>query len=206
MKKTIVAPRALPYTASLNEAPWRSGHAPDCKSDYPGSIPGGASNFEHQFPPLPTLLNINYDTCLFVIDCTTNVVYRRHMKKMKKPSAAESAILNVLWSEQPCSVKEIHNILSATKDVGYTTTLKQVQRLHNKGMVTRKPGEGKSFLYSAAVKEDATKSDLFNQFVQSAFSNSVSDLVLHALGNEKTSDAEIEKIKAFIAKLDDTKT
>ena len=167
---------------------------------------GGASNFEHQFPPLPTLLNINYDTCLFVIDCTTNVVYRRHMKKMKKPSAAESAILNVLWSKQPCSVKEIHNVLSATKDVGYTTTLKQVQRLHNKGMVTRKPGEGKSFLYSAAVKEDATKSDLFNQFVQSAFSNSVSDLVLHALGNEKTSDAEIEKIKAFIAKLDDTKT
>ena len=128
------------------------------------------------------------------------------MKKMKKPSAAESAILNVLWSKQPCSVKEIHNVLSATKDVGYTTTLKQVQRLHNKGMVTRKPGEGKSFLYSAAVKEDATKSDLFNQFVQSAFSNSVSDLVLHALGNEKTSDAEIEKIKAFIAKLDDTKT
>ncbi|WP_017930857.1 BlaI/MecI/CopY family transcriptional regulator [Robiginitomaculum antarcticum] len=128
------------------------------------------------------------------------------MKKNRKPSAAESAILNVLWAKQPCSVKEIHDILSATKDVGYTTTLKQVQRLHSKGMVARKPGEGKSFLYSAAVKEDVTKSDLFDQFVETAFSNSVSELVMHALGNEKTSEAEINKIRAFIAKLDEPQT
>lgn len=127
------------------------------------------------------------------------------MKTQKKPSAAEAAILNVLWAKQPCSIKDIHAALSATKDVGYTTTLKQIQRLHEKNMVKRVPGEGKSFLYSAAIKEDDTKTDMFDRFVETAFSNSVSDLVLHALGNEKTSDAEIEKIKTFIATLDAAK-
>jgi len=124
------------------------------------------------------------------------------MTKKKKPSAAETAILNVLWDRQPCSVKTVHDILSATKDVGYTTTLKQMQRLFEKGMVLREPGEGKSYNYRAAVAERETKTDLFDRFVETTFGNSVSDLVMHALGNEKTSEAEIEEIKKFIAKLD----
>ncbi len=124
------------------------------------------------------------------------------MIKKKKPSAAETAILNVLWERQPCSVKTVHEVLSATKDVGYTTTLKQMQRLFEKGMVLREPGEGKSYNYRAAVAESETKTDLFDRFVETAFGDSVSDLVMHALGNEKTSDAEIEKIKQFIAKLE----
>ena len=124
------------------------------------------------------------------------------MIKKKKPSAAETAILNVLWERQPCSVKTVHEVLSATKDVGYTTTLKQMQRLFEKGMVLREPGEGKSYKYRAAVAESETKTDLFDRFVETAFGDSVSDLVMHALGNEKTSDAEIEKIKQFIAKLE----
>lgn len=124
------------------------------------------------------------------------------MIKKKKPSAAETAILNVLWERQPCSVKTVHEVLSATKDVGYTTTLKQMQRLFEKGMVLREPGEGKSYKYRAAVAESEMKTDLFDRFVETAFGDSVSDLVMHALGNEKTSDAELEKIKQFIAKLE----
>jgi len=124
------------------------------------------------------------------------------MKKISKPSAAETAILTVLWEKQPCPVKDIHAILSQSKDVGYTTTLKQVQRMHDKGLVTRQPGEGKSYVYSAVDSETETKSALFDRFVENAFGNSVSDLVMHALGNEKTSDKEIDAIKAFIAKLE----
>lgn len=124
------------------------------------------------------------------------------MTKKNKPSAAETAILTVLWSKQPCSVKDVHSALSETKDVGYTTTLKQVQRMHEKGLVTRKRGEGKSYIYSATQTESATKSALFDRFVENAFGNSVSDLVMHALGNENTSDAEIDAIKAFISKLE----
>ena len=58
------------------------------------------------------------------------------MTKVIKPSPAETAILQVLWEHQPCSVKAIHAHLSRTKSVGYTTTLKQIQRMHDKGLVT----------------------------------------------------------------------
>lgn len=124
------------------------------------------------------------------------------MKKKTKPSAAETAILTVLWERQPCTVKDIHEALSGARDVGYTTTLKQVQRLQDKGFVTRERGDGRSYLYTAVVDERETKSALFDRFVENTFGNSVSDLVMHALGNESTSDAEIEAIKAFISKLD----
>ena len=128
------------------------------------------------------------------------------MTLFQKPSEAETAILNVLWEHQPCLVKDIHEHLSKSRDVGYTTTLKQVQRLLDKGLVTREPGPGKSYLYSAAVGEEETKSRLFNRFVETAFGNSVSELVMHALGSGQPSEADIEQIKAFLADLerDDT--
>ncbi len=124
------------------------------------------------------------------------------MSKTTKPSAAETAILSILWAHQPSTVKAVHAKLSETKDVGYTTTLKQIQRMHEKGLVTRTRGEGRSFLYSATQTEDRTKSVLYERFVQNAFGGSTSELVMHALGNEKTSEAEIDAIKAFIAKLE----
>ncbi len=125
------------------------------------------------------------------------------MKHRVKPSAAETAILNVLWQHQPCSVKMIHDVLSVQKDVGYTTTLKQIQRMFDKGFVARDPGAGKSYNYRAIVSEDETKSHLFNRFVETTFSNSVSDLVMHALGKSSPSEAELEKIKQFLRDMDD---
>ena len=124
------------------------------------------------------------------------------MRKVKKPSAAETAILTILWETQPCSVKTLHARLKDDRGVGYTTVLKQVQRMLDKGLVTRQQGQGRSFLYSATATEDATKSDLYERFVQNAFGGSASELVMHALGNETTSEAEIDAIKAFIAKLE----
>lgn len=124
------------------------------------------------------------------------------MDKTLKPSAAETAILNVLWEHEPSSVKTVHEILSAHKDVGYTTTLKQMQRMYEKGMIAREPGSGKSFNYRALISEHEAKSRLFNRFVETAFGNSVSDLVMHALGKSEPSEAEIQKIKAFIKDLE----
>jgi len=124
------------------------------------------------------------------------------MTRHSKPSEAETAILNILWDHQPCLVKDIHDHLSRTKNVGYTTTLKQVQRLLDKGLVMREPGPGKSYLYSAAVGEEETKTHLFDRFVATTFGNSVSDLVMHALGSGKPSDAELEEIKLFLESLE----
>ncbi|MGB6229658.1 MAG: BlaI/MecI/CopY family transcriptional regulator [Litorimonas sp.] len=124
------------------------------------------------------------------------------MKQTAKPSPAETAILQVLWERQPLSVKDIHETLSRTKTVGYTTTLKQVQRMHAKGLVSRVRGAGKSYDYSAAVGEDDTKARLFDRFVSTAFEGSVPDLVMHALGTDKASPDDIEKIRDFLDTLD----
>jgi BlaI family penicillinase repressor len=124
------------------------------------------------------------------------------MKQIAKPSPAETAILQVLWESQPCSVKAIHHTLSQSKSVGYTTTLKQIQRMHDKGLVSRARGEGKSYDYSAAVNEADTKSGLFDRFVKTAFEGSVPDLVMHALGTDKASPDDIEKIREFLNSLE----
>lgn len=124
------------------------------------------------------------------------------MTKIRKPSEAETAILQILWERQPCTVKTIHEHISESKDVGYTTTLKQVQRLLNKGLLAREPGPGKSFLYKTVNSAEDTKSKLFDRFVETAFANSVSDLVMHALGNGDPSDEELQQIKAFLENLD----
>lgn len=123
-------------------------------------------------------------------------------QNLPKPSHAETEILNILWDDPPYSVKDVHEKLRAKKDVGYTTTLKQMQRLLEKGLVTREPGEGKSFLYSAAVSEQETKQHLFNRFVETTFGNSVSDLVMHALGNTSATEDELAKIKKLIHALE----
>lgn len=124
------------------------------------------------------------------------------MKQIAKPSPAETAILQVLWESQPCSVKAIHHVLSQSKSVGYTTTLKQIQRMHDKGLVSRARGEGKSYDYCAAVNEADTKSGLFDRFVKTAFEGSVPDLVMHALGTDQASPDDIEKIREFLNSLD----
>lgn len=124
------------------------------------------------------------------------------MTQIAKPSPAETAILQVLWEHQPCSVKAIHQALSQTKTVGYTTTLKQIQRMHDKGLVSRERGEGKSYDYRALVTETDTKSGLFDRFVKTAFEGSVPDLVMHALGTDKASPDDIEKIREFLDSLD----
>jgi predicted transcriptional regulator len=124
------------------------------------------------------------------------------MKRIPKPSNAETAILRVLWEQQPRSVKEIHAVLSESRDVGYTTTLKQVQRMHAKGLVTRTKGTGKSHNYSAAVAEEATKTTLVDRFVKTAFDGSVPDLVMHALGSDGASAEDIAEIRAFLDSLD----
>lgn len=124
------------------------------------------------------------------------------MTQIAKPSPAETTILQVLWERQPCSVKVIHHTLSQSKSVGYTTTLKQIQRMHDKGLVSRARGEGKSYDYSASVSEADTKSGLFDRFVKTAFEGSVPDLVMHALGTDKASPDDIEKIREFLKSLD----
>ena len=119
------------------------------------------------------------------------------MGDINQPSEAELDILNIIWQRQPVTVRAVHEILIETKKVGYTTTLKQIQRMTDKGMIER-VGTGKAHQYQAIVKEEKVKENLFQKLVKTAFKGSALKLVMHALGNSETSKDEIEALEQFI--------
>ncbi|HPS14094.1 MAG TPA: BlaI/MecI/CopY family transcriptional regulator [Prolixibacteraceae bacterium] len=117
------------------------------------------------------------------------------------PTAAELEILAILWEKEPLTVKEIHERLCETKDVGYTTALKIMQNMTVKGFLRREPN-GKNHLYFSVYKKEETRGKLLDRFVESTFAGSASSLVMQLLGNKKTSSKEIEEIKKIIDQME----
>lgn len=124
------------------------------------------------------------------------------MKKLSKPTEAELEVLQVLWSRGPSSVREVNDILNKKREVGYTTTLKIMQIMADKGLADRDT-RTRTHIYKAAVSEGDTQKQLLNRFLQTTFKGSASKLVIQALGNHKASAEELEKIKALIKKIED---
>lgn len=120
---------------------------------------------------------------------------------VSKPTDAELEILQLLWQLGPSTVRTVNDRLNQHREVGYTTTLKMMQIMHEKGIVTREE-DGRTHLYTAAIAESDTQSVLLQQFVDNAFRGSASKLVLQALGNHEASAAELDEIKALIAQLE----
>ena len=121
---------------------------------------------------------------------------------MVKPTDSELEILNILWKHGRCSVRTVNEHLSSQRDVGYTTTLKLMQIMHEKGLVDRDTSQ-RSHIYKALVKERDVKENLLNKFMYSAFEGSASQLILQALGNHKMTDHELQEIRHFIDKLEE---
>lgn len=120
------------------------------------------------------------------------------------PTASELEILNILWEKNPQTVKEIHEKLAETKEAGYTTTLKIMQNMYAKGMLSRELN-GKSHLYYPVTKKEETRGKLLDRFLESAFSGSASSLVMQLLGNKKTSKQELDEIKRIIEQMENEK-
>jgi BlaI family penicillinase repressor len=120
---------------------------------------------------------------------------------MKQPTDSELSILHVLWQKGPSTVRTVNDALSEHREVGYTTTLKLLQIMHDKGLVTREE-EGRTHVYAAAVSQEATQSVLLQQFVDTAFRGSAMKLVMQALGNHEASAEELDEIKALIAQME----
>ncbi|HPR31425.1 MAG TPA: BlaI/MecI/CopY family transcriptional regulator, partial [Prolixibacteraceae bacterium] len=97
--------------------------------------------------------------------------------------------------------KQVHDELASTKDVGYTTTLKIMQNMHAKELLSRKP-EGKGHVYFPAFEKEKTRGDLLDRFLESTFSGSASSLVMQLLGNRKTSRKDLEEIKQIIRQME----
>ena len=115
----------------------------------------------------------------------------------RRPTALELTILKVLWEAGPTSVREIHRILNATKPTGYTTVLKMLQIMTEKGLVKRDETV-RPQIYRAGSSQDLMQRQLLRDLVQKAYGGSVKALVLHALGSVKTKPADLEAIEEML--------
>jgi BlaI family transcriptional regulator, penicillinase repressor len=120
--------------------------------------------------------------------------------KSQKPTESELEILQVLWNEKAATVRTVHEELSKTKDSGYTTTLKLMQIMFEKGLVTR-DDSNKTHIYQPAVSREKTQSQFLNKMIDTLFAGSSANLVLQALGGHDASNEELEKIQALINQL-----
>lgn len=148
---------------------------------------------------------IKYDICRANICIIRQLSFNcfrinKEMNKIKqKPSEAELEILQELWDKPGQTVNDIHDRLHERKQVGYTTTLKQIQRMLEKGMLSRKK-EGKIYVYFSELDEQSTKNNIFNKLSDTLFKGSAKEMVMHLLGNQETSPEDLKELKEWIEK------
>ena len=113
------------------------------------------------------------------------------------PTDAELAILTVLWRRGPSTVRDIHEALRASQETGYTTVLKLLQIMTQKGLVKRDESQ-RSHVYRAAQPADRTQKRLVSDLVEKAFAGSAHDLVMRALSIKPASREELSAIRALL--------
>ena len=121
-----------------------------------------------------------------------------------KPTDSELEVLALIWQRGALTVRQIHDQIKRSRDIGYTTTLKIMQIMFEKGMLTRSK-QGKTHLYKAVESQQKTQDGLVNKMVNTAFHGSAKDLVMQALGSTKTSKAELDEIRAYLDKIEKEK-
>jgi len=118
-----------------------------------------------------------------------------------QPTNSELEILQLIWQHGPSSVRFINEEMNRKKQVGYTTTLKIMQIMTEKGLLEREE-EGRKHIYSAAIQEQETRNLLLGRFLDTAFQGSAMKLVMQALGNHQASPEEIKELKVLIEKIE----
>ena len=120
------------------------------------------------------------------------------MARLPRPTDSELAILRVLWDRGPSTVRAVHDALVDARETGYTTTLKLMQIMADKGLVTRDATE-RTHVYTARLTQDQTQRQLVADLVQRAFGGSAAALLQQALSAQPASPDELKKIKKLIA-------
>ena len=116
---------------------------------------------------------------------------------LQKPTAAELEILRVLWARGPSTVREVHEVLSEKKALGYTTVLKLLQIMATKGTVRRDEGQ-RAHVYEARQPATETKRRLVGDVLQRVFEGSASQLLIHALEGRRTSKKELDELRRLL--------
>ena len=120
-----------------------------------------------------------------------------------RPTESELEVLQILWKKGPSTVREVNDLLNENPDksIGYTTTLKIMQIMFEKGLLTRDESQ-RTHVYVADVREGKIQSALLDRVLNAAYKGSASKLALQLLGNHKTTPDELAEIKALIQKLE----
>ena len=125
-------------------------------------------------------------------------------RKLPKPTESELEILQILWENGPSSVRFVNEKLNEQREVGYTTTLKLMQIMADKGLAKRDTSS-RTHIYHPVVTEADTQKQLLKKFLDSTVRGSAMKLVVQALGNHQTSQEELDEIKALIEKIEKKK-
>lgn len=119
-----------------------------------------------------------------------------------KPTNSELEILTVLWRRGPSSVREVHEELNRRRQTGYTTVLKLMQIMAEKGLVTRDEAS-RAHIYQAANAEAETQRGLVDDLVDRAFGGSAYKLALHALGSQRATTEELAEMRRLLEQMEE---
>jgi predicted transcriptional regulator len=126
----------------------------------------------------------------------------KHIATSPRPTEAELEILQVLWERRGGTVREVHEALRQRSGTGYTTVLKQLQIMHDKGLVDRDEAR-RAHVYRAVVSKERTQKRFLADMLRRVFDGSPSRLVLQALGDHKASREELREIRKLLDRLDE---
>jgi len=122
-------------------------------------------------------------------------------RKTLGPTERELAILGVLWDKGPSTVREVHEALHQDIETGYTTTLKLMQIMVDKGLLVREDA-GRRHIYRPTVTEERTQKQLIGDLLDRVFAGSAEKLVLRALSAKKVPPAELKRIRRMLDEME----
>ena len=116
-----------------------------------------------------------------------------------RPTDAELVVLRILWAKGPSTVRQVYEALTEDRELGYTTALKVLQVMTDKGLTTREPLGAQQHVYRARYSETQTQRQLLKDLVERAFGGSMSQLFMQALATKKPSSQELRAIRRLLA-------
>jgi BlaI family penicillinase repressor len=124
-------------------------------------------------------------------------VMKERRQHLPKPTEVELELLRALWEKGSASVRELHEVVSRQRPLGYTSVLKTLQIMTEKGLVERTEA-GKAHIYHAAASQKETQNQLLRDLSERLFSGSAAQLAMHALSMQPASEEEREEIRKII--------
>jgi len=122
-------------------------------------------------------------------------------RKKTRPTDGELEILRILWERGESTVREVHEVLDARHPTGYTTVLKLLQIMTEKGLVRRDASE-RAHVYQARIPREDTEKQLVGDLLERAFAGSASSLVMRALSSKRTSPEDLARIRKYLDEIE----